>query len=218
LRINPRARRLIVRIAPGGQEIILVVPSRRAVKEGLDFAARQKRWIAARLAEQLPAIGFSPGARVPILGVNHEVRHAPQARAGVWLEAGAPPLLCVSGVAAHLPRRVTDFLKRRARAHLTERTRAHCLVLGAPMPRIALRDPLTRWGSCSPASGISYSWRLILAPDWVSDYVAAHEAAHLVHMNHSRAFWRLVAALTPNAKSAVRWLARDGRELHRYGA
>ena len=217
LRINPRARRLIVRVAQSGGEVVLVAPSRRAMKDALAFAERQKGWIAARLSEQPPPIAFRAGAAVPIHGRPHIIEHAPRERRGVWVEDGFWPALCASGEAAHLPRRVEEFLKRRARAQLTELTRAHCTALGLPLPRVALRDPVTRWGSCSHASGISYSWRLVLAPLGIANYVAAHECAHLVHMNHSKAFWRLLATLAPDVRESVRWLANEGRALHRYG-
>lgn len=218
LRINPRARRLIVRVAQSGSEIVLVTPSRRAIKEALAFAERQKAWIAARLSEQPPRIAFVPGAKIPIHGRLHAIEHRPKEKGGVWIDDGFWPALCASGDEAHVPRRIDDFLKRHARAQLSDLTRGHCATLGVAVPRIAIRDPATRWGSCSHASGISYSWRLVLAPLWIANYVAAHECAHLVHMNHSKAFWRLLATLVPEPQRAVRWLARDGRELHRYGS
>jgi hypothetical protein len=217
LRVNPRARRLILRIAQGSAAIVVVAPSRRELKDALAFAVRQKPWIAARLQEQAPPIVFAAGAAVPILGRRHLLHHRPDARCGVWIEEASTPLMCVSGQVSHVARRAQDFLKRMARNHLTEHTRAHCLQLGVQLPRIAIRDPATRWGSCSPGSGISYSWRLIMAPTFVLDYVVAHEVAHLVHMNHSKAFWRLATSLVPDVRGPINWLAREGRELHRYG-
>lgn len=217
LRVNPRARRLILRVAQGTREVVIVAPSKRELKDALAFAERQRSWIAARLAEQAPPVEFAPGAEIPILGRLHAIEHRPFARAGAWIEEGVQLRLCVSGGHDHVARRTEDFLKRLARTHLAERTREHCARLGVAPPKLSIRDPATRWGSCSPASGISFSWRLVLAPPRVLDYVAAHEAAHLVHMNHSKAFWRLLATLVPDVRGPVRWLATDGRELHRYG-
>jgi len=217
LRVNPRARRLILRVAQGTREVVVVAPSKRELKDALAFAERQRPWIAARLAEQAPPVEFAPGAEIPILGRRHTIEHRPFARAGAWIEESGDLRLCVSGGQAHVARRTEDFLKRLARAHLAERTHEHCARLGVAPPKLSIRDPATRWGSCSPASGISFSWRLVLAPPRVLDYVAAHEAAHLVHMNHSKAFWRLLATLVPDVRGPVRWLATDGRDLHRYG-
>lgn len=217
LRVNPRARRLILRVTQGTREVVVVAPSRRELKDAFAFANRQARWIEARLAEQAPPVALAPGAAIPIMGRRHMIEHMPHARGGAWIEPGAEARLCISGALPHVSRRAEDFLKRLARSHLAERTVCHCARLGVPVPKISIRDPATRWGSCSPASGISFSWRLILAPPHVLDYVAAHEAAHLVHMNHSKAFWRLLATLVPDVRGPVRWLATEGRELHRYG-
>jgi len=201
-------------------EVVIVAPSRRALKDAFGFAVSQRSWIAARLKEVPAPAPFQPGGFVPFGGRKHLIVHRPRARSGVYLNADLLDghMICVSGEAAFLPRRLEDFLKREARALMLARTAAHCRTLGHAMPRVILRDPSTRWGSCSTASGISYSWRLIMAPAYVADYVAAHEVAHLVHMNHSRAFWRLVATLVPDARRAIDWLSTEGRALHRFGA
>src|SRR5262249_26891468 len=115
--INPRARRLIVRVSRDSGEIVVVAPSKREVKEALAFAERQKGWIAARLREQPQKVAFVPGANVPLQGRMLAVTHRPNERGGVWIEGGS---LCVSGESAHVPRRVEEFLKRHARARLTE--------------------------------------------------------------------------------------------------
>jgi predicted metal-dependent hydrolase len=220
LRINRRARRLIVRVMHQSGEVVVVAPSRRALKDAVGFAQSQRHWIAARLKEVPPPMPFAPGGRVPVGGAHHTIVHRPAARAGVFLDADLLDgnLICVSGELAHLPRRTEDFLKREARSLMLARTAAHCRSLGLAIPRVVLRDPSTRWGSCSETSGISYSWRLIMAPPHVADYVAAHEVAHLIHMDHSRAFWRLLGAMVPDARGPIGWLASEGRALHRYGA
>ena len=87
--------------------------------------------------------------------------------------------------------------------------------LGA-LKHISLRDQTTRWGSCSASGVLSFSWRLILAPRFVLDYVAAHEVAHLREMNHGPRFWQLVAARVPRLEEAKDWLGNEGSDLHRY--
>jgi len=219
LRVNRRARRLIVRVMHQSGEVVVVAPSKTALKEALSFAQSQRGWIAARLREVPPPVPFQPGGVVPFGGQAHSISHRPRARAGVFLDADLLDgnLICVSGELAHLPRRIEDFLRREARTLMVARTAVHCRNLGLRVPRVVLRDPATRWGSCSEASGISYSWRLVMAPPAVADYVAAHEVAHLVHMDHSRSFWRLLSTLVPDARAAINWLAKEGRTLHRYG-
>jgi predicted metal-dependent hydrolase len=127
-------------------------------------------------------------------------------------------LLCVAGEAPHVPRRVRDYLKREARKELERASRAAAAALGVAVKRISIRDQTSRWGSCSTTGVLSYSWRLIMAPPFVLDYLAAHEAAHLVEMNHSRRFWRLVEGIYPDVRRAKAWLDAHGGDLHRYGA
>jgi hypothetical protein len=220
LRVNERARRLIVRVMNQSGEVVVVAPSRRALKEAVDFADSQRDWIAKRLREVPAKAPFRPGALVPFGGRPHLIVHRPRARSGVFVNSDLldGDMICVSGELGFLPRRIEDFLKREARRLMLARTERHCRTLGLKMPRVVLRDPATRWGSCSRSSGISYSWRLVMAPLRVADYVAAHEVAHLVHMDHARAFWRLVSSLVPDARASIRWLAAEGRLLHRYGA
>jgi predicted metal-dependent hydrolase len=126
-------------------------------------------------------------------------------------------MIWVRGDAAHAPRRVLDFLKREARKALEARVLEHAAQLGVKPSRITVRDTASRWGSCSTARALSFSWRLILAPAFVLDYVVAHEVAHLREMNHSPRFWAHVKSLTPGMKTAQAWLRANGRDLQRYG-
>lgn len=128
------------------------------------------------------------------------------------------PRICVSGGEQHGPRRLADWLRTQAKADLMRRTHYHASNLGRQPARISVRDQSTRWGSCSTNGTISFSWRLIFAPDYVLDYVAAHEAAHLREMNHGPRFWRLVRETMPNMHKARAWLKQNGAELHRFGA
>lgn len=128
------------------------------------------------------------------------------------------PRICVSGGPEHGPRRLADWLRTQAKADLTDRTLHHAANLNGHVKRISVRDQNTRWGSCSTTGTISYSWRLIFAPQNVLDYVAAHEAAHLREMNHGPRFWRLVRETMPDMQKARAWLKQNGAELHRFGA
>jgi hypothetical protein len=148
----------------------------------------------------------------------HLIVHRPQTRGTVWIEMGDDgALLCVAGDAAHAGRRVRDFLKREAKRDLDAASRRYAAALGVAVKRVSVRDQVSRWGSCTAGGVLSYSWRLILAPPHVLDYLAAHEVAHLVEMNHSRAFWRVVARICPDWQRAKGWLTTHGNALHRYG-
>jgi predicted metal-dependent hydrolase len=119
-------------------------------------------------------------------------------------------ILCVAGDSEFIDRRVHDFLKREARRALTDAS-SYADVLGVKVKRITIRDQSNRWGSCTSAGALSFSWRLILAPPYVLDYLAAHEVAHLVEMNHSARFWKVVAKICPATRNAPkRWLDTHG--------
>ncbi|HWP24731.1 MAG TPA: SprT family zinc-dependent metalloprotease [Xanthobacteraceae bacterium] len=219
LRRHRQARRYTLRIHAASREVVLTMPLRASVREAKAFAQRHGGWIAARLA-RLPAVQpFCDGAVIPLRGEPHRIEHRPGARGTAWVEcdAGGEQRLCVAGGASHLSRRVEDFLKREAQRDLEAASRRAAERLGVAVKGVAVRDQSSRWGSCSSTGRLSYSWRLIMAPPFVLDYVAVHEVAHLKEMNHSPRFWRLVAAHCPHAKRAKAWLDAHGSDLHRYG-
>jgi predicted metal-dependent hydrolase len=218
------ARRYTLRVKNGSGEIVLTMPARGSLKEAQAFAARQGAWIGARLRRLPSAVAFDPGAVIPLRGISHEIVHCPGRRGTVWVEARAPGsfsqgelALCVAGDAAHVGRRIRDFLKREAKRDLEAAVLRYTRELDLPNRSVGLRDTTSRWGSCSTAGSLNFSWRLILAPAYVLDYLAAHEVAHLVHMNHSARFWKLTRKLCSETDRAEAWLKAHGKELHRYG-
>ena len=122
--------------------------------------------------------------------------------------------LLVPGDAEHRARRLIDWLKGEAQHELEKRCKHHAERLGVTVKSISMRSQSTRWGSCSSTGKLNFNWRLILAPPYVLDYVAAHEVAHLVQMNHSAAFWELCERLCPQTLEAKHWLKRNGAMLH----
>ena len=216
-----RARRIGLRLKPGSGEIRLTVPQGCPLDEALAFARSHEDWIRRQLAGSGDRVPFADGAVIPLRGSQHRLAHRPGSRRGVWIadetDADGLPLLCAAGAAEHMPRRVLDWLKRQARSDLSARTARHAAQLGASYKRIVIRDQSTRWGSCSTAGGLNYSWRLVLAPPSVLDYVTAHEVAHLLEHNHGPRFWALVRELAPAMAQNRQWLKTHGRDLHRYG-
>ena len=217
LRRHRQARRYTLRVQTASRVVVLTMPLRGTVKDARTFAERNGGWIAARLKRLPQPIPFAAGLELPLRGVPHRIVHR-VSRGTVWIEADeTEPLLCVTGNAEHLARRVRDFLKREAKRDLEVASRRHAAMLGVAVKRISVRDQTSRWGSCTAKGVLSYSWRLILAPPYVLDYLAAHEVAHLVEMNHSRKFWRVVAHIYPDWQRAKAWLNAHGTALHRYG-
>ena len=214
VRRNPRARRLIVRMDRSGEGIVVTVPATLGVDDGVALARRKAGWIAARLAALPPRVPFADGAVVPVLGTELEIRHQPGGRPPVQRAEGG---IVVSGRPEHLARRLTDWLKGEARREIVGRAEAKAVQLDRTLGRITVRDTRSRWGSCSADGNLSFCWRLILAPEWVLDYVIAHEVAHLVVRDHGPRFWKTVASLVEDAATARSWLRRHGPALYRYG-
>jgi len=214
-----RARRYTLRIHAATREVVLTIPPRGSVREARAFAEKHGGWIASRLTHLPAAVPFAHGTILPIRDVPHRIVHRRGERGTVWIEddANGGRLLCVAGEAPHVARRVRDFLRREVRRDLEAASRRYGEMLGVTITRIAVRDPSSRWGSCSTTGMLSFSWRLIFAPPFVLDYLAAHEVAHLIEMNHAPKFWRLVDRLCPNVKRAKAWLDAHGADLHRYG-
>ncbi len=220
VRRHRQARRYTLRIQAATREVILTIPPRGTLKEARAFAQKHGGWIAARLGRLPEAVPFTEGVVVPLRGMPHRIAHRRGARGTVWTESeeSSERLLCVAGNAPHIDRRVGDFLRREAKRELEAASRHFADALGVTIKRVSVRDQASRWGSCSTAGVLSYSWRLILAPSFVLNYLAAHEVAHLVEMNHSVRFWRLVQRLCPDHERAKIWLDVHGSDLHRYGS
>jgi predicted metal-dependent hydrolase len=214
---NARARRLILRLEPASGLPVLTLPARTSLAKGEGFLRQNLGWLEARLGRCAKAIPFSHGTVFTLRGQPCRVVH----RAGrglVRLEPEAGDMrLCVPGDEAHLPRRVTDWLKREARRDFDSAVTRLSAQLGRTPAGIRIGDARSRWGSCSSRGVLTFSWRLILAPPHVLDYLAAHEVAHLAEMNHGPKFWALVARLDPQHGRARAWLKANGSGLHAVG-
>ncbi len=217
VRTHARARSYRLSIPHNGGPVLTLPPHGRWV-EAEAFLLRQTPWLAARLPRAVPLVSFEPGSIVPVRGVDHAITASGKTRGRVQIMAGDPmPLLVVPGDAPHQARRLTDWLKSQAEIDLAAATKRHAANLEVTMVSLKLRSQATRWGSCSSSGNLNFNWRLILAPPFVLDYVAAHEIAHLVEMNHSPAFWATVAKTLPDMNRGRAWLKAHGRQLMAYG-
>jgi predicted metal-dependent hydrolase len=214
LRRNARARRLSLRVDPALGEVVVVAPLRVSAQVIADFVTRHVEWVRRRRAAMPVRTPFAPDVEIPILGLPHRIVHDPAAGRGARLAQGE---LRVGGPAEHVGPRALAWLKAEARRQLLVRSRAAALQLGVHVAAVTVRDTRSRWGSCASSGRISYSWRLLLAPETVLDYVVAHEVAHLVEMNHSPRFWAVVDRLHPDADGCRAWLKAKGQDLHLYG-
>ncbi len=209
LRRSARSKRFSLRVSSLDGRVTLSLPLRAREAEAMAFAKAQEGWLRAALARMaLPAV-VGIGTVLPVEGQMLTLVSGPGRGVRV-----AGTVMVVPGDPAQAGAHVAGFLKAQARARLMAASHHYAGLLGVEFNRITLRDTRSRWGSCSASGGLMYSWRLILAPPSVLSYVAAHEVAHLVQMNHSAAFWSTVAKVHPDWQKQRAWLHAQGQALH----
>ena len=225
LKVNARARRVSLRVDARSREVVATAPSLRRLAEAVDFAHSRAAWISERLAAIPEAIVLAPGLMIEVGGEPCRLERAAMRIAPRLIPAtpDEPMRLLAFGEGEAYGRAALRALRAKALKRVTERTAFHARALGQPMPSVAVADAKGRWGSCRPAgrgraAAIRYSWRLILAPPQVLDYVAAHEVAHLIEANHSPAFWTVVCTLYGDHRAARRWLRDSSADIRSISA
>ncbi len=212
VKVSARAKSYRLSLPPG-RPPLLTLPANGRWREAEAFLGRHRNWLAARIKRAPEAAPFADGGTVPLRGLSHRIVATGQVRGRVQVVEDGEPTLLVPGDAEHRARRLTDWLREQALIDLQQRTAFHADRLGVTVKVVRLRDQRSRWGSCSSTGTITYNWRLILAPPFVLDYVAAHEVAHLVEMNHSPAFWAAVKRTLPEYEKGRAWLKAHGATL-----
>jgi hypothetical protein len=214
LRVSRQARRFTLRLEPAGDGAVLTLPPGVPRAEARMFLMRQSDWLVRALARQPGRVVVGDGTSLPVAGDAVEIHMIEGPRRAPRLEDGR---LILSGPAARgVPAgpRVAAFLKSRARDALVPAARHYCGLLGRQPAAVTLRDTRSRWGSCTAQGRLSFSWRLAMAPPEVLDYVAAHEAAHLLEMNHGPRYWAVLERIMPDYHPRRAWLKSEGRKLH----
>ncbi|MEI9891061.1 MAG: SprT family zinc-dependent metalloprotease [Caulobacteraceae bacterium] len=229
LKVSPRAQRVSLRIDQTRREVIASAPSQRRLHEAVAFAGQRAHWIAAHINALPGPITVGPGDVIDVFGQPHRLEPAQsRLKAGFYEGEDGHAALRAFGEGEAFARSVVRLLKRHALQVLEQRTGVHAAALGQPMPKVAVADAKGRWGSCRPArpasragkgdtGSIRYSWRLVLAPFEVADYVAAHECAHLLEANHGPKFWAHVRRIQGSEKGPRAWLRQNGARLHAFG-
>ncbi len=209
LRRSARARRLSLRVSRLDGRVTLTMPTRVATHVAEAFIREKSDWIRAQVNAHVPQEGLRFGARIPFLG--QDLVLTPGQGRAAYQDGNA---LIVPGDARQIAPRVKAFLKVQAQMRLREASDRHAEGLGVTYGKLTLRDPRSRWGSCTSEGNLMYSWRLVMAPEAVLDYVAAHEVAHRLEMNHSDRFWAQVARACPEYTVHRQWLRTQGHKLH----
>jgi len=243
-RRHPKARRLTLRVSTTNRSAIITAPPFCSDHETLKFLESNKSWLYKQFEKIPHAIPFASNHTIPLRGIPHKINFAGPVRGKgvVWIEEGLKDtshsahnehegvltrstqnedhcsVIQVSGNPQFAPRRLRSWLINQARKDLYKYSLWHANNLDVKFKKIMIKDQQSRWGSCSTKGILSYSWRLILSPPEVLEYVAAHEVAHLLEMNHGPNFWALVHQTMPNYETPKKWLRDHGTNLHRYGA
>ncbi|AJE48597.1 M48 family metallopeptidase [Celeribacter indicus] len=211
LRRSARARRLSLRVSRLDGRVTLSLPLRLGEREALGFLREKESWIRDHVAACGPEKRVVPGAVLPFLGRPTEIVTGQGRAARLW-----PGRLEVPGRPEQAGAKVKAFLRLEAQMRLRLACDRYAAALGVPYGRLSLRDPRSRWGSCTSEGNLMFSWRLVMAPEAVLDYVAAHELAHRLEMNHSERFWAHVARICPDHRAHRAWLRQEGETLHRW--
>jgi predicted metal-dependent hydrolase len=221
VRRHPGARRMTLRVSRTKRAVIVTMPMQCDLTAAGTFLNRHLDWVRDRLGTLPMPVPFDDGVVMPVRGAFHRVRFTADLSARVLVDVATSDdglVLSVHGRAEHAGRHLKAWLFEQARRDLDDRVLFHASRLKVRAKRIAVRDQTSRWGSCSTTGVLSFSWRLVLAPPLILDYVAAHEVAHLAEMNHGPRFWALVRQTMPQMDEAKLWLTARGMDLHRYGA
>lgn len=228
-------RRYILRVRTTHHDVQLTMPVHGSARKAHDFVQQHKDWLQSRL-ENLPEPSyFDDGVIIPYRGRSHVIEHHGNTKnGGVWIapphEIDAGSISVTDSVSASLPRILVattkpdtclrsvlrGWLKEEARQTFSQAAEKYAHMINVQFSRISIRDQKTRWGSCSANAALAFSWRLIMAPPYVLDYLAAHEVMHLRIMNHSPHYWSALRDICPATDRAEKWLDLHGRSLHSY--
>ena len=208
---SKRAKRLSIRISGANSNVFLIIPKRISVLEATQFALNKERWIRKQLKSKIDISKVTLGSAVPVEGFSYVI------------ESGKNQRIKFEKNKILIPFNYTDFaqhlkiyLLELSRQRFFSRTNFYCDLIGRKFVKINIKDPKTRWGSCTSSGTLMYSWRLILAPKSVLEYLVVHEVSHLVEMNHSIKFWQHVEKLMPDFRESQLWLKKNGQKLHSY--
>lgn len=209
---------MLLKIDTKSREGVIVLPPGASVTEAKAFAQAKAGWLSRQLRTLPDARPIAPGKLIPVRGEDTRLVLPETGRRASLLVSNRGPELHAPGDAATFEPRVIRFLKREAKQDLEAAVARHCDRLGITRKTtVSVKDTRSRWGSCSSSGRVSFSWRLVLAPPKVLDYVAAHECAHLLEMNHSPAFWAHVHTTFGDHRGIRAWLRRNGEALHAVG-
>jgi len=211
IRKSNKARRVSIRISGATKEVFLIIPKHVSVLNAKQFALEKEQWIRRQLKSKIVFSKVRLGSFVPIEGFDYLIESGKNKRVKVESDK-----ILIPSHSIDISKHVKAYLFELSRQRFFSKTKYYCELIGKNFSRINIKDPKTRWGSCNSKGNLMYSWRLILAPKSVLEYLVVHEVSHLVEMNHSTKFWQHVEKLMPNFRESQLWLKKNGQKLHSY--
>ncbi|MCC3861907.1 M48 family metallopeptidase [Pseudemcibacter aquimaris] len=210
IKYHKRARRIKLRYDAENGRAIITLPPFTSKRSALSFAENHIDWLIEQRDKSPDIILMKPGSIIPFLGIDKTIIHEPDFPARVIMTEDE---IIVGGRIEGFGVRIENFLKKEARLLIEPIAHELADKTGKSFKRIHIRDTKSRWGSCSSTGTLSFSWRLIMTPPEILEYVVAHEVAHISEMNHSSAFWAIVDQLVDNSKKSRKWLKTEGQNL-----
>lgn len=218
LRVSKRARRMTLRLDPETRAMHLIVPPRMDLGDAVDFAGQHRAWIREKLSSLPKAVPFIDGAIMPVAGRDHYLEIIQDDERRNTKITVKNRIMCVETPLDDPSLRIERYLRDWIQTEIDELAREKAAQIRRRIGDVRVRDTKSRWGSCAEDGNLSFCWRLVFAPREVIDYVVAHEVAHLVHFDHSPAFWRLCDRLSVDMAYGRDWLKEYGQTLMSYGS
>ncbi len=206
---NALAKRISLKISQRGG-IILVLPIKTKIDKAIKFAKSKQDWINENISKIPAPNKITIGSSIPLMGCNSKIIHSGYFGKTYHEQNN----IYVFAKPDYIEENVISYLKSLALKKVNAYSEQFSKQTGLKYKNISIRDSKTRWGSCSSSGNITFSWRLIMMPDFVMQYVVAHEIAHLKEMNHGQNFWNLVEKIFPDYIKARKWLKQNGRTIH----
>lgn len=216
LKINPRAKRMALRVDAKARKVNLVLPKRASMRGAYQFALEHKYWIRQKIEEFPEIIPFTHGQIIPILGEDTKIEVSfDKALKKTDIQLIQNKIIVTTNK-KDPSSRIKRFIIQHAKEELSSLAHEKAKIAGKKITKIDVKDTSSRWGSCSSDGKLSFSWRLIFAPFEAFDYVVAHEVAHLTHMDHSPAFWNHCTDLSEDYSIGKTWMKRHSGDLIKY--
>ena len=211
---DKRAKRIILKVSNIDGNISITLPKYESEKKGLKFLLKNQEWVLKQLNSFPKKVPFKNLSEIPYMGKMHKIIHLSKSGNLIYIYKNQ---IIFFGKKENLSKNIKSWLYGKAKNEIIKLANSNVSYLGKKYNKIYIKDLKSSWGICGPSGNISFSWRLILAPKHVMEYIVVHELCHLVEFNHGKEFWQLVTAIFPQRDLSQNWLKINGVKLHMIG-